>query len=91
MKSETIYTIIIAAIAAAGGYFFAPGRELALMDQLLLKAVSVSVFLAASVGLLYALRGIKCNVLAKIYDEGNTAVAIFTGLILIGMAIVLAK
>lgn len=91
MKSETFYTIIITLLAVAGGYLFAPGRELSLTDLVLVKAVSVSVFLALSVGLLYALRGIKCNVLAEVFDENNVAGAIFTGLMMIALALVIGK
>lgn len=91
MKSETIFTIIIALLAAVGGYFFAPGRELALTDIVLVKVVSVSVFLALSVGLIYALRGIKYNILAEVFDENNVAGAIFTGLMMIALALVIGK
>lgn len=91
MKTETIYTIIVAVLACAGGYFLAPGRELALTDIVLVKVVSVSVFLALSVGLLYALRGIKYNVLAEVFDEDNIAGAIFTGLMMIALALVIGK
>ena len=88
MKSETIYTIIIALLAAVGGYFIAPGRELALADIVLVKIVSVATFMAAAIGLLFALRGVKYNVLAEVFDENNTAGAIFTGLLLIALALV---
>lgn len=90
MKSETIYTIIIVALAAAGGYFFAPGRELALTDIVLVKVVSVATFLALSVGLLAALRGVEYNVLAEVFDQDNTAGALFVGLLLLALAVVVA-
>lgn len=88
MKSETIYTIIIAAMAAVGGYFIAPGRELALADIVLVKIIGVACYMAAAIGLLFALRGVKYNVLAEVFDENNTAGAIFTGLLLIALALV---
>lgn len=91
MKSETIYTIIIVALAAVGGYFFAPGRELALTDIILVKSVSVAVFLSITVGMLAALRGIKYNVLAEVFDENNVAGAIFTGFLLVAIALVIGK
>jgi len=91
MKSETIYTIIIVALAAIGGYFLAPGRELALTDILLVKFVSVATFLALAVGMLAALRGVKYNVLAEVFDENNTAGAIFSGLLLVAIALVIGK
>lgn len=88
MKSETIYTIIIALLAAVGGYFIAPGRELALADIVLVKVVSVATFMAAAIGLLVALRGITYNVLAEVFDDNNMAGAIFTGLLLVALALV---
>ena len=91
MKTETIYTLLVALIACAGGYFIAPGRELALADIVLVKVVSVSVFLSLSVGLVYALRGIKYNILAEVFDEKNVAGAIFTGMFIIAMALVISK
>lgn len=91
MKTETIYTIIIIALAAIGGYFLAPGRELALTDIVLVKVVSVATFLALSVGLLAALRGVKYNVLAEVFDENNVAGAIFTGFLLVAIALVIGK
>lgn len=91
MKSETIYTIIIVVLAAAGGYFFAPGRELSLTDIVLVKLVSVAAFLTLAIGLLAALRGVKYKVLAKVFDEGNIAGAIFTGLLLVALALVIGK
>lgn len=91
MRTETIYTIIIAVIAATGGFFFAPGRELALTDLVLVKVVSVATFLTLAVGLIYSLRGLKYNVLAEVFDENNTAGAIFTGLLLVSLALVVGK
>ena len=91
MKSETIYTIIIAVIAAAGGFFFAPGRELALIDIVLVKVASVATFLALAVGMIAALRGVKYNVLAEVFDKNNTAGAIFTGMLLVAIALVIGK
>jgi dolichyl-phosphate-mannose--protein O-mannosyl transferase len=91
MKSETIYTIIIVALAAIGGFFLAPGRELALTDIVLVKFVSVATFLALAVGMLAALRGVKYNVLAEVFDENNTAGAIFAGLLLVSIALVVGK
>lgn len=88
MKSEAIYTIIVGIIAALLGYFLAPGRELSLGDIVIVKMVAVAIFMAVSVGLLYALRGIKYNVLAEVFDENNVAAGIFTGLILVAMALV---
>lgn len=88
MKSETVFAVIVAFLAAVGGYLFAPGRELALVDIVLVKVVSVAVFLSLTVGLLASLRGIKYNVLAEVFDEHNTAGAIFTGLLLIALALV---
>lgn len=88
MKTETLYSVLIVMLAAVGGYFFAPGRELALVDIVLVKVVSVAVFMTATVGLLFALRGVKYNVLAEVFDENNTAGAIFTGLLLIALALV---
>jgi len=91
MKAETIYTIIIALAAAAGGYFLAPGRELALSDIVLVKAVSVAVFMIFSLGLIYCLKGIRYDVLAEIFEQDNTAGAIFTGLFLVALALVVSK
>lgn len=91
MKSETIYTIIIVLLAAVGGFFLAPGRELALTDIVLVKFVSVATFLALAVGMLAALRGVKYNVLAEVFDENNTAGAIFAGLLLVSLALVVGK
>ena len=90
MKSESIYTIIIVALAAIGGYFLAPGRELALSDIVLVKVVSVATFMALAVGLLASLRGVSYNVLAEVFDEHNTAGALFVGLLLLAVAIVVA-
>ncbi|MGE0156687.1 MAG: hypothetical protein AB7T17_06630 [Geobacter sp.] len=89
MKTETLYTAVLIILALAGGYFFAPGRELALADIVLVKIVSVAVFMAAAVGLLYALRGVKYNVLAEVFDQNNTAGALFVGLLLVALALVL--
>jgi hypothetical protein len=91
MKSETIYTIIIIALAAVGGYFLAPGRELALTDIVLVKVVSVATFLALTLGMLAALRGLKYNVLNGVYDQNNVAGAIFTGLLIVALALVAGK
>lgn len=88
MKSETMYTAVLILLALVGGYFLAPGRELALTDIVLVKVVSVAVFMAAAVGLLYALRGIKYNVLSEVFDQDNSAGAIFVGLLLVALALV---
>lgn len=88
MKTETIYAIIICAIAGIGAYFFAPGRELALADIILVKVVSVAVFLSVAFGLIYAMRGIQRNIMAEVFDEHNTAAAFFTGLVLVALAMV---
>lgn len=89
MKTETLYSLLIVMLAAVGGYFFAPGRELALVDIVLVKVVSVAVFMSSTVGLLYALRGVKYNVLAEVFDQNNTAGAIFAGLLIVALALVL--
>jgi len=89
MKTESLYSFFVVLLAAVGGYFFAPGRELALMDIVLVKVLSVAVFMSATVGLLYALRGVKYNVLAEVFDQNNTAGAVFTGLLLVALALVL--
>lgn len=89
MKSETIFSVILVALAFAGGLLFAPGRELALVDIVLVKIVSVAVFMSAAMGLMFALRGVKYNVLAEVFDQDNTAGAIFTGLLIVALALVL--
>lgn len=88
MRSEAIFTIIIVLLAAAGGFFLAPGRELALADIVLVKVVSVATFLALAVGLMASLRGVQYNVLAEVFDENNTAGALFVGLFLLALAVV---
>ena len=88
MKSETIFSAIIVLLAAAGGYFLAPGRELALADIVLVKVVSVAAFLVLAMGLLASLRGVKYNVLAEVFDQNNTAGALFVGLLLVALAMV---
>lgn len=90
MKTETIYTVLVIAMAAVGGYFLAPGRELALTDIVLVKVVSVATFLALTVGLVASLRGVKYNVLAEVFDENNVAGALFVGLLLVALAVVVA-
>lgn len=91
MKAETILTAIIVLAAAAGGYFLAPGRELALADIILVKAVSLAVFLTAGFAMLYALKGTTYDVLEEIFDENNTAGALFAGLLLVSIALVIGK
>ncbi len=88
MKAETVFAVIVVFLAAAGGYMFAPGRELALADIVLVKVVSVATFLALAVGMLASLRGIKYNVLAEVFDQNNTAGALFVGLLLVALAMV---
>lgn len=91
MRTETIYTIIIVLLAAIGGYFLAPGRELALTDIVLVKVVSLSVFLASAFGTIFALKGTRYDVLREIFDENKNAGAIFTGLFLVALALVVGK
>jgi len=91
MKSETIYTIIIIALAAVGGYFLAPGRELALTDIVLVKVVSVATFLALAFGMIKALKGVSYNVLEEVFDQNNVAGALFTGLLMVALALVIGK
>jgi hypothetical protein len=50
--------------------------------------VSVATFLALAVGMLASLRGIKYNVLAEVFDQNNTAGALFVGLLLVALAMV---
>lgn len=90
MRTETVYTIIIVALAAVGGYFLAPGRELALSDIVLVKVVSVATFMALAVGLIASLRGVNYNVLDEVFDQNNTAGALFVGLMLVSLALVVA-
>lgn len=90
MKAETILTAIVVLTAAAGGYFLAPGRELALADIVLVKVVTLSVFLITALGMLYTLKGTRYDVLREIFDENNNAGAIFSGLLLVAIALVLA-
>lgn len=91
MKTEAIYTIIIALLAAVGGFFLAPGRELALTDIVLVKVVSAAVFLSFTISLLYVLRGTKYDVLGEVFNEDKGAAAIFSGLLLVALALVLAR
>jgi len=91
MKPEMIFAIIVAVLAAVGGLLFAPGRELALVDIVLVKMVSVAVFLAFTSGLLFTLRGTKYDPLTEIFDQDKNAAAIFTGLLLVALALVLGK
>ncbi len=91
MKTETIYTVILVLLALAGGLLFAPGRELALADIVLVKIVSGATFFALAIGMLAALRGVKYNVLTEVFDQDNTAGAIFTGLFLVTLALVISK
>ena len=90
MKAETILTAIVVLAAAVGGYFLAPGRELALADIVLVKVVTLSVFLIAALGMLYTLKGTRYDVLREIFDENKNAGAIFSGLLLVAIALVLA-
>lgn len=87
MRTEAIYTLIIAFIAAVGGYLLAPGRELALADIVLVNTVVLAVKMVFAVGLLYVLRGTKFDVLHEIFVENNSAAAIFTGLLLVAMVV----
>ena len=91
MKTETIYTIVIAVLCAVAGFSFAPGRELALMDIVLVKLVSVSVFFSFTVSLLFVLRGTRYDVLQTVFDDNNLAGGVFTGLLLVALALVLGK
>ena len=91
MKSETILTVVVALLCGVAGFFLAPGRELALLDIVLVKAVSVSVFLAFTVSVLFALRGTQYDVLKEIFDEDKGGAAIFTGLLLVALALVVAR
>ena len=56
MKTEVMYGILIAVAAGLCGYFFAPGRELALLDQAVLKVASVALFMAFALLLLFMQR-----------------------------------
>lgn len=91
MKSETIFTVVVAVLCGVAGFFLAPGRELALLDIVLVKAVSVSVFLCFTVALLFSLRGSQYDPLREIFDEDKGGAAIFTGLLLVALALVVAK
>jgi len=53
--------------------------------------VSVAVFLAFTSGLLFTLRGTKYDPLTEIFDQDKNAAAIFTGLLLVALALVLGK
>lgn len=54
------------------------------------KGVSLSVFLIAALGMLYTLKGTRYDVLREIFDENKNAGAIFSGLLLVAIALVLA-
>ena len=85
MKAEIIYVVLIAIIAAIGGYVFAPGRELALTDMVLVNVVGISIKLIFAGSTLFALRGTKYDVLAEIFDRKNVAAAVFTGLLILSL------
>ena len=91
MRAETIYTIMLVVLSAVGGYVLAPGRELALVDMVLVKAVSVAVFLVFTFSLLYVLKGTRYDALKEIFDDDRGAAAIFTGLLLVALALVVGK
>lgn len=91
MRAETVYVVVIALLSTVCGFLFAQGRELALMDIVLVKLVSTSVFLVFTFSLLFSLRGTKYDVLKEIFDEDKGGAAIFTGLLLVAMALVVAK
>lgn len=91
MKAETIYAVLLMVVCLVAGMMFAPGRELALADVVLVGAVKTTTFLALGLGFIYVLKGIKYDVLSEVFDEGNTAGAIFTGLVLVAMALVIGK
>lgn len=89
MKTELTYAAILIALASVAGFFIAPGRELAIADIVLVKIVSVATYMAIALGMLAALRGVKYNVFQEVFDEHNTAGALFTGLLLIALALVI--
>lgn len=91
MKPETIFAVAVAVLTAVGGFLLAPGRELALLDIVLVKTVSVAVFLVFTSGLLFVLRGTQYDPLKEIFDEDRGAAAVFTGLLLVALALVLGK
>lgn len=91
MKTETIYTVLITLVTTLAALFLAGGRELALLDIVLVKAVSVAVFLVFTFSLLFVLRGTRYDSLKEIYEDDKGAAAIFTGLLLVALALVVGK
>lgn len=80
---------LIATIAAV--YFLAPGNGAAIVEIVVLKMIYVAVLLTVSFGLLFFLRGTKCDIYGEIFDEHNSAAALLIAALLLSIALVIGK
>lgn len=87
--NEKIATVIFA-LFTAGLLYFAPGM-LEVKDIVLLKLTYIALFLGATFGLLHFLRGTKTDVLDKVFEEENGAVALLVTGFMIALALVIGK
>lgn len=65
--------------------------DLQLADILIIKVAFVTTLLAATVTLLYFLRGTDYDVLREIFDEANTSAAIFVAGIMLAIALAIGS
>lgn len=79
-----ILTIVVA-------WIFAPGRELVLMDIIVLKMVYVAILLSVMIGFLFFLRGTRYDVMKEIFEENNSGAAVFVIGVLIALSMVIGK
>ena len=87
MKAEYYFTVVLAMVAGLMAVTEGWGRELQIMDLLVVSSIRTAVFFALAFSFLTVLRGFKHNVVNDIFDNGNYAAAIFSGLALVALAL----
>jgi hypothetical protein len=88
---EKVFVALWAAATIAVVAFLSPGNSSVITEIVTLKMIYVTILLTATIGILFFLRGTKCDVFDEIFIEHNVAAAILAASIAISIATVIGK